>query len=99
MYYAKYWQGGETRSVLYDNKTAFMRDTYCPEHEIIEQVDFRIHGNTFAKRKQDAHGLAVEWSYCDPVFSWNEMSWVTSYFEKIGRRYGLLREFRENGLC
>lgn len=30
--------------------------------------------------------------------SWGEIAEATAYFERLGRRFGLLREFRENGI-
>ena len=33
-----------------------------------------------------------------PVLSWGELQQMTDYFFKYGKRYGLLREFRENGV-
>lgn len=30
--------------------------------------------------------------------SWGEIAEATAYFERLARRFGLLREFRENGL-
>ena len=31
--------------------------------------------------------------------SWGEYCEISAWFEKMGKRYGLLREFRENGIC
>lgn len=31
--------------------------------------------------------------------SWWDVAHMGEYFEKLGKRYGLLREFRENGIC
>lgn len=33
------------------------------------------------------------------AWSYGELAELQSYFEQQGRRYGLLREFRENGIC
>lgn len=32
-------------------------------------------------------------------WSWGELAMAAAYFEKLGKRYGLLKEFRENGIC
>ena len=32
-------------------------------------------------------------------YSYGELAAFGSYFEEMGKRYGLLREFRENGIC
>jgi hypothetical protein len=31
--------------------------------------------------------------------SWGELADWQEHFEKLGRRYGLLQEFRENSIC
>ena len=32
-------------------------------------------------------------------YSWGELAEWGDYFRKMGKRYGLLKEFRENGIC
>lgn len=32
------------------------------------------------------------------AFAYGECFYWSNYFEKLGRRYGLLKEFRENGV-
>ena len=38
-----------------------------------------------------------EWESNNPV-SWGGVAIAQEYFERLGKRYGLLREFRENGI-
>lgn len=47
------------------------------------------------------HGFAVEWQYnCASLnYSIGELCNYQNFFEEYGRKYGLLKEFRENGLC
>lgn len=44
---------------------------------------------------------AIEWQNNFSVMncSWFEVAQWGDRFEKLGRRYGLLKEFRENGIC
>lgn len=51
--------------------------------------------------KNRAREKAVEWQMAcsENVFYMSEYAEMTSYFEKLGKRYGLLKEFRENGIC
>lgn len=57
--------------------------------------------NAYVKGKESVREKALDWqnSWNDHSYSWSELSWWSEYFEKLGRRYGLLREFRENGIC
>ena len=57
--------------------------------------------NKYQKAKEKARNEAIEWQldFCNHNYSWGELSEFQSYFENLGKRYGLLREFRENGIC
>lgn len=54
----------------------------------------------YQRRKELAREKAIEWQreWCDEIYSYGELVLFTDYFEKVGRRYGLTREFRENGI-
>ena len=51
--------------------------------------------------KERARERAVEFSTNrgEMTLSWGECAEISNKFERLGRRYGLLREFRENGIC
>lgn len=56
---------------------------------------------SYTEKKNAARQIAIDWQ--------NELSEISisseglmiaqNYFEKLGKRYGLLTEFRENGIC
>lgn len=45
--------------------------------------------------------FAIEWQYnfSELDYSYGEMAIYNDFFATFGKRYGLLREFRENGIC
>ena len=55
---------------------------------------------SYEKRKKAAREKAINFQYeqANMNLSWLEVSQIASYFYKLCRRYGLVREFRENGL-
>ena len=55
---------------------------------------------TYRERKEELREQAIEYQFTfgDKSYSWSELATFTGYFEKMGRRYGLLKEFRENGI-
>jgi hypothetical protein len=57
--------------------------------------------NAYQRGKARARQAAIEFSHdvSEMNLSWWECAEVSEKFEKLGRRYGLLREFRENGIC
>lgn len=64
-------------------------------------IPLQVRGKTYAERKADLREQALEVSNVFPVLalSWWEVSEIGDFFERNGRRYGLLREFQENGIC
>ena len=55
----------------------------------------------YALRKADVREEAIQWQsdFCNHDYSYGEIAYFQGYFEKLGRRYGLLREFRTEGIC
>ena len=56
---------------------------------------------TYAERKEEIRNEAIEYqmSWQDHCYSYEGIIIMAEYFERMGRRYGLLREFRENAIC
>lgn len=56
---------------------------------------------SYSEKKEAARQLAIEWQaeQAEQSPSWGELYEAAAFFEKLGRRFGLLREFRENGIC
>ena len=44
---------------------------------------------------------AIDWQldFNNNNYSWGELAYWGDYFYKLGKRYGLLKEFKENGIC
>ena len=55
---------------------------------------------TYEQRKANAREEAIDWQYetSQKSVSYAELAEAGNHFEKLGRRYGLIREFRENGI-
>ena len=55
---------------------------------------------TYETKKEMARQEAIDWQNgLRDNRDYEEMQEAAEYFEKLGRRYGLLKEFRENGIC
>lgn len=56
---------------------------------------------TYATKKAVARQEAIDWQndFANHNYSYGELVEFGEHFEKLGRRYGLLKEFRENGIC
>lgn len=55
---------------------------------------------TYKELKEEARQMAIDWqyNYNDNNYSYYELAWWAAYFEKLGGRYGLLKEFKENSI-
>lgn len=56
--------------------------------------------NNYQKQKEQARASAIEWQldFQKNNYSYAELFHFQTYFEKLGKRYGLTQEFLENGI-
>lgn len=56
--------------------------------------------NKYQLNKGIARDIAIQWQleFSEHNYSYGELYEFGVYFEKLGKRYGLLKEFRENGI-
>lgn len=54
----------------------------------------------YALRKADVRDEAIRWQsdFCNHNYSYGELADFSDYFTRLGKRYGLLREFRNEGI-
>lgn len=91
---------GKEHANLYFDWSSFHSDTFSPECEIIQLIEFAIHGKNYRERKNCLENIAIDFSnntVCG--LSYGELYHIQNFFETMGKRYGLLREFRENAIC
>jgi len=56
--------------------------------------------NKYQINKENARNKAIEWQ-CDfenHNYSWGELVYWQDYFTALGKRYGLLEKFRNEGI-
>lgn len=101
MFFASYKDAnGKEHANLYFDWNSFHADTFSPDCKIIQLIEFVIHGKNYRERKNCLEDIAIEFSHnviCG--LSYEELYHIQNFFETMGRRYGLLREFRENAIC
>lgn len=56
---------------------------------------------TYQEKKEAARQQAIDWQLLagEQSLSYGELNEYMAHFERQGRRYGLLQEFRENAIC
>lgn len=69
-------------------------------NEIIDYIPLTVCGKSYEERKADLQNKAIEWHHTGSVANWSygELASIQEFFERNGKRYGLLREFRENAI-
>lgn len=94
--------GKWTEENLYMNIEELNKDTINPASAALVIVPFHISGKTYRERQSSLRNLAIDFQYAsegaDIGLSWREMADIGDYFRRMGRRYGLLREFEENAI-
>ena len=100
MIYAVLKQDNDETANLFFTWEDFHKATFNPEIEPICIIELgRVKGN-YQDKKAAIEDKAIEYSNNNyPGLSYNELSYIESYFETYGKRYGLLNEFRENAIC
>lgn len=72
------------------------------ENNILLYIPLTVSGKTYLDRKNDLRNKAIEWSNTQGEYgawSYGEIGDIQAFFENNGRKYGLLKEFRENAIC
>lgn len=90
----------EGNTSVYDY-AGFNKATWNPTVEF--DFDFVVFGNlkgkTYAEKKEEVRQKAIDFQRIDEGgLSYGEYALIGEYFETYGKRYGLLEEFRENGI-
>lgn len=85
----------------FDCWECFHRATFNPFIKQICVIELgRLKGKTYKERKECLRNKAVEYSNNQyGGLSYFELSCIQEYFSRYAKRYGLLSEFHENGIC
>lgn len=56
--------------------------------------------NAYQRAKNKGRDMAIEWQHTfdEHNYSYGELAYWGEYFTKLAKRYGLIREFRENAI-
>lgn len=105
MFIGKYeLESKEYFNIYYKNKSGYElwnSDTFSPNTKNIETLDFKISGKDYREKQASLEDLAKEWQHNFSSLSWSygELAEIENYFYENGKRYGLLKEFKENCIC
>ena len=94
-------EGKENFNIYYNNINgwnSFHSDTFSPETKNIKILQFKIKGKNYEERKSYLKDLAIDFQLNFSALAWSygELAEIYNYFETNARRYGLVKEFKEN---
>ncbi len=90
----------EEKMYTFTSWSEYHTATFSPLIDVLFITDFKVKGKTYADRKEFVRDLAIEYSNNQACgLSWYEVGMVSDMFYKLGKRYGLLKEFKENCIC
>ena len=105
MFYIRYNNDGRIIEMIgdTDDKNGYVHD-YENDKNCLKFIPFRINGKNYAEKQGSLRDIAIDFQYAisehsDYQLSMHECACVSNWFERNGKRYGLLREFRENAIC
>lgn len=102
MFYGSYiTQSGEIVGGFYSDYDQWFKDTFPPDTQVSIIIDLHVHGKTYAERKDDVRNKAIDFQRLfefNVPMAWSELAEWGDYFSTQGKRFGLLSEFRENGI-
>lgn len=101
MFYAKFRDAdGQEIGKLYDHWEDYHTDTFSPEVEPLEIIDFSVKGKNYRERQSSVETTARDFQAADigGLFM-SDYARICDWLTTQGKRYGLLKEFRENAVC
>lgn len=89
------------QTVFFKNDRDYIEAAIDPCVEAVTSVlYFCVSGETYAERRANLEALAIEYSNSDlGDMSMSDEAAVEDFFRKNGKRFGLLRVFKENAIC
>lgn len=105
MFLGKYELDNKEYNYIYIKKNggwnAFYKDTFSPLTKNIETLNLVVKGKNYKEKQDYLRDLAIDYQYNFSSLSWSygELLDIQDFFYKNGKRYGLLKEFKENAIC
>lgn len=90
---------------LYNRITDILEENNIHINEFIQYAQQKQKGDkktmkTYQERKEEARNEAIEWQReaGERCLSYGELAEACEHFTKLAKRYGLVEEFKENGI-
>ena len=92
-------ENGNERATTFDFWDQVHSFFFSPCLDPVFATDFKVTGKTYTERKENARNIAIGvQAFFWPGLYLSEYADVENELETMGKKYGLIREFRENGV-
>lgn len=99
MLYAKWKEDGFERAQVFYLWEDYFAETSSSDVDVLSVISFKVSGKTYQDKKECVRNIAIQFQHDDDGgLSMFEISEIQGWFQKVGSRYGLLKEFKENGV-
>lgn len=101
MIYTVLKKDGQENEYLFYSWDEYHKATFNSEIEEVVTIELgRLHGKTYQERKSYIETKAIILSNNRyGGLSYGEEADIEAYFNRYGKRYGLLTDFHENAIC
>lgn len=99
IYYVIYDERTQEYNATLGDYETLHRDTFNPYTNATCIIDFTLHGRTYQEKKAALEEMAKEWqaNQAGGLYM-NQYAAITDYFEENAKKYGLVKEFKENAI-
>ena len=92
-------ENGNERATTFDFWDQVHNFFFSPCLDPVFVTDFRVSGKTYQERKENARNIAMDvQAFSWPGLYWSEYAEIQNELHEIGKKYGLLNEFRRDGV-
>lgn len=92
-------ENGNERATTFDFWDQVHSFFFFPCLDPVFVTDFKVSGKTYQERKENAKNIAMDvQNFFWPGLCWSEYAEIGNELYEIGKKYGLLNEFRREGL-
>ena len=89
----------KTKACTFNSFSEYLEETFSPDLETICIIDTQKPpgGKTYNEKKETLQRQAIHAQFIDNI-AWLDIALLQDYFIRYGKRYGLLKEFRDNSI-
>ena len=100
LYFGTCMIDGSVMGWVFGSRDDLHKQIEINDSTILFETNFVVHGSNYKDKKESARALAIDiqGALSESSVSWWEHSLITKKLYSIGKRFGLIKEFKENAI-